>query len=231
MVNVRYAIKQIIPIVFVYIFVGIACGILMVEAGYSALWSAFAGFFIYAGSMQLVMIPLLKIGAPLYTIAIITFLINARHIFYGISFVEGFRKMGKKYPYMILTLTDEVYSIFCSNIYPEEVDEQQADFLIALFAHLLWTGSCIVGALLGEFLPFDMQGIEFSATAFFLVVCVNQWIEFDSKIPVTVGFLSGIGFYFLFGAENFLLPALIVSLIALLILKENIIMPLKKEDV
>lgn len=228
MVNVRYAIKQIFPIVFVYIFVGLACGILMVEAGYSPLWSACAGTFIYAGSMQIVLVPLLKVGAPLYTIAIVTFLINARHIFYGIGFVEKFRKMGKRYPYMVLTLTDEVYSILCSNKYPDEVDEKEADFFIALFSHLLWIGSCLLGALAGEFLPFDMQGIEFSATAFFIVVCVNQWIDFPSRIPAIVGFISGIVFYFILGAENFLLPALSASLLVLIIMKDNILLSLKK---
>lgn len=231
MEDIKFAIKQITPIAFAYLFVGIAFGILMVEAGYSFLWSAFAGVFIYAGSMQIVMVPLLKTGAPLYMIGIMTFLINARHVFYGIGFVEKFRKMGKKYPYMVLTLTDEIYSILCSTTYPEEVDEEKVDFLIALFSHLLWIFSCIIGALVGEFLPFDMSGIEFSATAFFVVVCVNQWMDFGSKIPAIAGLFSGLICYFIFGPESFLLPALSVSLIVLVILKDRIILSLEREGI
>lgn len=229
MENVRFAVKKILPITFAYLFVGIAFGIMMVEAGYSFFWSLFAGIFIYAGSMQIVMVPLLSAGAPLYTIALMTFLINARHLFYGIGFVDKFRKMGKKYPYMILTLTDEVYSILCSNHYPDDVNEKKADFLIALFCHLLWVFSCILGALMGELIPFDMRGIEFSATAFFVVVCVNQWREYRSKLPFFTGFSSALLFYFLFGPEGFLLPALTVSLITLIILRDYIEISLKKE--
>ena len=118
--------------------------------------------------MQIVMVSLMTSGVPLLMIAMMTFFINARHIFYGIGFVAKFRKMGWKYPYMVLTLTDETYSVFCSIQYPEDIDEQKADFYIALICHLLWIFSCTMGALIGETLPFDMTGIEFSATAFLL---------------------------------------------------------------
>lgn len=219
----RFAVKQIAPIIFEYLFVGLAFGILIHKAGYSALWSCLAGVFIYAGSMQIVMVSLLTAGAPLYTVAIMTFFINARHIFYGIGFVDKFRKMGWKYPYMVLTLTDETYSILCSIKYPEGMDEEKADFYIALTCHLVWIFSCTLGALLGEMLPFNMAGIEFSATAFFVTVCVNQWRQFDSHIPAIAGFASAIIFYILLGADSFILPALSVSLIVLVIMKDTLV--------
>lgn len=218
----RFALKQIIPLIFSYLFVGIAFGILIHEAGYSALWAFLSGVFIYAGSMQIVMVPLMTSGVPLYMVAIMTFFINARHIFYGIGFIDKFRKMGWKYPYMVLTLTDETYSVFCSIKYPEDVDNQKADFYIALICHLLWIFSCTMGALLGQMLLFDMKGIEFSATAFFVTVCVNQWRQFDSHIPAIVGFVSAIVFYILLGPNKFILPALSVSLIVLIIMKDTI---------
>ncbi|ABR49142.1 AzlC family protein [Alkaliphilus metalliredigens QYMF] len=218
----RFAIKQIIPLLFSYTFVGIAFGILIHEAGYSVLWAFLSGVFIYAGAMQIVMVSLIISDVPLLMIAMMTFFINARHIFYGIGFVAKFRKMGWKYPYMVLTLTDETYSVFCSIEYPENIDEQKADFYIALICHMLWVLSCTMGALIGEILPFDMTGIEFSATAFFVVVCVNQWHQFESHIPAITGFASAIGFYILLGADYFLLPALSVSLITLTIMKERI---------
>nr|WP_315023054.1 AzlC family ABC transporter permease [uncultured Aminipila sp.] len=222
MKNFRFAVKEIIPIIFEYIFVGIAFGVLLNDAGYSAIWAFICGFFIYAGSMQIVMISLMTSGVPLYMIAVMTFFINARHIFYGLGFVNKFRQMGWKYPYMVLTMTDETYSIRCDIKYPEEVDEEKVDFYIALLPHLLWTVSCTVGALLGEMLNFDMTGIEFSATAFFVTVCVNQWKKFGSRIPAIAGFISAVLFYAMFGADNFLLPALSVSLIVLIIMKDRI---------
>lgn len=218
----RFALKQIIPIIFSYVFVGIAFGILIQEAGYSALWAIFAGIFIYAGSMQIVMVSLMTSGAPLYMIAIMTFFINARHIFYGIGFIDKFRKMGWRYPYMALTLTDETYTIFCSAKYPNEIDEEKANFYIALICHVLWVLSCTIGALLGQLVPFDLTGIEFSATAFFAAVCVSQWRELDSHIPALTGVTSAILFYMLLGPDNFLLPALSMSMIVLLIMKDRV---------
>lgn len=222
-----FVIKQIVPLLFSYLFVGIAFGILIHEAGYSVLWAALSGVFIYAGSMQIVMVSLMISGVPLHMVAIMTFFINARHIFYGIGFIDKFRKMGWKYPYMVLTLTDETYSVLCSIKYPEYVDEQKVDFYIALICHLLWIFSCTVGALLGQMVPFDMTGIEFSATAFFTVVCVNQWHQFDSHIPAITGFVSAITFYILLGADNFLLPALSITLIVLIIMKDTINMQME----
>lgn len=222
MKTLHFAIKQIIPLAFSYIFVGIAFGILMHKAGYSAIWAFLSGVFIYAGSMQIVMVSLMTSGVPLHMVAIMTFFINARHIFYGIGFVDKFRKMGWKYPYMVLTLTDETYSVLCSIKYPEEIDEQTANFYIALICHSLWIFSCTIGALLGEILPFDMKGIEFSATAFFVVVSVNQWRQFNSHIPAIAGFVSAIILYLLLGADKFLLPALSISLMVLIIMKDNI---------
>jgi 4-azaleucine resistance transporter AzlC len=209
-------------LLFSYIFVGIAFGILINDIGYSSLWAFLAGVFIYAGSMQIVMVSLMTAGLPLHMIAIMTFFINARHIFYGIGFVDKFRQMGWKYPYMILTITDETYSVLCSIKYPDNMDEQKVDFYIALTCHLLWVFSCTAGALIGQLITVDMTGIEFSATAFFVVVCVNQWRQFSSHIPAIAGFASAIVFYMLLGADSFILPALSVSMIVLVIMKDAI---------
>ena len=223
MTDIKYAIKQIIPISFAYIFVGIAFGVLMVDQGFSPAWSFFASLFIYAGSMQLIMVPLLVAGVPFYTLAIMTFLINARHIFYGIGFIERFKSMGKVYPYMALTLTDEVFSVLCSTKYPPGVNPKRADFFISFFAHMLWVVSASLGALAGQLIPWDMTGIEFSATAFFTVVVVNQWMEAKSKLPAITGLISALVFLLLLGPDKFLLPALSVSFISLIFLRDRII--------
>ena len=109
----KYAVTKSIPVFFGYIFLGIAFGILMSKAGYGPFWTLAASLFIYAGSMQFVLVSFLAAGAPLGLVALTTLFINGRHMFYGLSFVERFRKMGRYYPYMVFSLTDETYSVLC----------------------------------------------------------------------------------------------------------------------
>ena len=220
--EVRFAIKNTVPIFFTYLFIGIAFGVLTVDAGYSVLFSVTSAFFIFAGSMQLVMIPMMISGAPLITLALMAFFINARHIFYGISFVERFRRMGWRGIYTILALTDETYSVLCSVQYDSGLDEDRAIFYIALLNHLYWIFGCLVGACAGRLLPFDMTGIDFSATAFFLVVVINQWRQYRTKLPFLTAAVCALGFYLLLGKDYFLIPTLTTCLIALMLLHKPI---------
>ena len=220
--ELRFAARNTVPIFFTYLFIGIAFGILATDAGYSVAFSVAAAVFIYAGSMQLVMVPMMAAGASLTALALMTFFINARHIFYGISFVERFRRMGWRGIYMVLTLTDETYSVLCSVQYAPGLDEDRAMFLIALLNHLYWVLGCLAGAYAGRLLPFDMAGIDFSATAFFLVVVVNQWRQSHSKLPFLIAGACALGFYLFLGKEYFLIPTLISCLVALLALRRSI---------
>jgi 4-azaleucine resistance transporter AzlC len=220
--ELRFAVKNTFPIFFTYLFIGIAFGMLMTDAGYGILLTTASALFIYAGSMQLVMVPMMTSSASLFSLALMTFFINARHIFYGIGFIEKFRRMGWRYPYMILSLTDETYSVLCSVQYEEGLDEDKASFLIAMLNHLYWIFGCFIGACAGQFLPFDMSGIEFSATAFFMVVVVNQWREYRSKLPFLTAATCALGFYLLLGKEYFLIPTLVTCLLALIMLRKPI---------
>lgn len=218
----RFAVRNTVPVFFTYLFIGIAFGILMSDAGYSVILTAASSFFIYAGSMQLVMVPMMTSGAPLLSLALMAFFINARHIFYGIGFIERFRRMGWRYPYMILTLTDETYSILCSVQYGEGLDEDKAAFLIAMLNHCYWVLGSFTGACAGRFLQFDMRGIGFSATAFFLVVVVNQWQQYKSKLPFLTAAVCALGFHLLLGKEYFLIPAMIACLAALILFRKPV---------
>lgn len=222
MKSLRFALKQIVPILFSYLFVGLAFGILMHESGYSPFWTILSSVFIYAGSMQIVMVSLMDGGVSLLMVALMTIFINGRHVFYGIGFVEKFRAMGWKYPYMAFAMTDETYSILCSIKYPDSINVQKVDFYIMLSCHLLWIISSTLGAMAGEFLPLDMTGIDFSATAFFVTVVVNQWRSFGSRIPVITGFFASIFFFFLLGPDKFIMPALSVSLVILVVMRDRI---------
>ena len=223
MKELRFALKHTIPIFFTYLFIGIAFGILMSDAGYGVPLSVASALFIYAGSMQLVMVPMMAAGASLFSLALMAFFINARHIFYGIGFIDRFRCMGWRRPYMILALTDETYSILCSVRYDPGLDENRAAFLIAALNHLYWIFGCFAGSCAGRFLQFDMRGIEFSATAFFIVVVVNQWRRYRSKLPFVTAAVCALGFWLLLGKDAFLIPALIACLGVLLLLRKAIV--------
>ena len=218
----RFALKNTIPIFFTYLFIGIAYGILMSDAGYGVGMTAASSLFIYAGSMQLVMVPMMTSGASLLSLALMAFFINARHLFYGIGFIEKFRRMGWRCPYMILSLTDETYSILCSVRYEESMDEDRAAFLMAALNHSYWVLGSIAGACAGQFLQFDLRGIEFSATAFFLVVVVNQWRQYRSRLPFLTAAVCALGFFLLLGKDAFLIPTLVTCTAALLFLRKPV---------
>ncbi len=222
MKSLKFALKSVIPITFSYIFVGIAFGIMISEKNLSLAWLIAASTFIYAGSMQIVLLSLLMSNVSIYIIALMTFVINSRHMFYGIGFVEKFKNMGLKYPYMVLTLTDETYSVMCSLKYPDEVDEEKVDFYIAFIMHMLWIISSIMGYLFGSSIPFDLNGIEFSAVTFFVCVVCSQWLSNKNHIPTITGLLSALLFLRFIGPDNFILPALSISLLILIAAKKYI---------
>lgn len=218
----RFALRQTFPIFFTYLFLGTAFGVLMAEAGYPPWLSGLMAVVIYAGSMQLVLVPLLVAKTSLPMLAVMTLFINGRHIFYGIAMIERFRSMGWRFPYMIHALTDETYSILCSVRYDEGLDEKQAAFWIALQDHSYWILGCVLGTCLGRYFHIGAEGIDFSCTAFFLVVVINQWRESRSHLPAFCGLFFALLFFVLLGPDRFLIPALCASTIALVLLRETI---------
>lgn len=216
--TVRFAFYKTIPVLLGYLFLGLAFGLLLQEAGYSFWWALLSSGIVYAGSIQFVLVEFLSGGTGLLTVAVMTLLINSRHAFYGLSFVEKFRKM-KTYPYMIFSLTDETYSLLCSLKVPEGIDEKKAMFLIALFDQFYWVAGSVLGAALGQVLPFDMTGIDFAMTALFVTIFVDQWREAKSHLPAIVGLCSAAVCLLIFGGSNFILPSLIITVGILMALR------------
>lgn len=217
--QVRFAFLQSIPVMLGYLFLGFAFGLMLQNAGYSYLWAFLSSVVIYAGSMQFVLVTLLSGGASLAYAAVMTLFINGRHIFYGLSFVEKFRKMGKAYPYMVFSLTDETYSVLCGLKVPEGMCEQKVSFWISLFDQFYWVVGSVSGALIGQLVSFDATGVDFSMTALFVVIVLNQWMERKEHRPALIGLGVGLGTLLLLGAERFLLPALMVSMMILLAIR------------
>lgn len=208
-----------------YVFLGLAFGLLLQKGGYSFWWALLSSTIIYAGSIQFVLVSFLTSGTSLPAVAVMTLLINSRHAFYGLSFVEKFRTM-KTYPYMVFSLTDETYSLLCSTKTPEHLDEKKVFFLISFLDQCYWVTGSVLGAALGEILPFDMTGIDFAMTALFVTIFVDQWREAKTHIPALLGLGFSLICLFIFGGSNFILPSLILTVASLMALRQ----PLEEKE-
>lgn len=205
------------PVLTGYIVLGIGFGILMVKNGYDIGLVLLMSLFIYAGSMQYLGISLLTGGAGILQTAIATLMVNARHLFYGVSMVDKYKDAGKTKPYLAFALTDETYSLVCSEEAPQGVNPYKYYFLISLCNHLYWVTGSILGALLGHIITFDTTGIDFSMTALFVTVFVQQWLDAKEHFQAVTGVTATTICLLIFGSENFLIPSMVVILTSLLI--------------
>ncbi len=218
--TIKYAFKKSLPVLFGYLFLGSAFGIMLYGAGYNWIWAVLISVVVFAGSGQFLLVSLLSSAAAIPTVAMMTLFINSRHMFYGLSLIDKFKAGGWRYPFMIFTLTDETYSVNVSiQSVPDNVDEPKARFLIGEFDHLYWILGSVIGSLLGQNLPVDFTGIDFSMTALFTVIFVDLIIDTKSKICGAVGLFCAFICLMIFGTDNFLLPALILTVIMLVAAK------------
>lgn len=218
----KEAFPHTIPVMTGYIFMGMAFGILLGSKGYHFGWAILMSFIIYAGSMQFVAIDLLTGGFHLFYSICITLMVNARHIFYGLSLLDTYKTMGKKKPYMMFALTDETYSLLTSAKPKEGVNKNLFYFIIAVLDHSYWIIGCTLGAILGSMVSINTKGIDFVMTALFIVIFMDQWKGKEDHSPAMVGILSSIVCLLIFGAENFILPAMIVILVILTIFRNKL---------
>lgn len=221
----KIALLDTLPVMTGYLFLGFGFGIIMQQNGFGLPWALAMSMFIYAGSMQYVGVGLLTGGVSLVTAVLATLVVNARHLFYGISMIEPYKGTGKKKPYLIFALTDETYSLVSRDKLPEGVERVPYFFLVSLFDQCYWvTGSCL-GALAGSLIPMNFEGIDFALTALFVTIFVEQWLSTKNHLPALVGVASAVACLLIFGADTFLIPTMVL-IAAILILtrrtgKEN----------
>ena len=213
----RRAFPYTIPVFTGYIFIGIAFGVMYAEKGYSFLWAILMSVLVYAGSGQYLAVNFFVPGILFLHIIFMTLRVNARHIFYGISLLEKFNKIGRKRWYMIFALTDETYSLLCTTKIPRDVDAEKFLFAISILDHSYWILGSAIGAIAGTILPINSQGIDFAMTALFLVIFVEQWFEKKNRIPEVIGVAVALGCLWIFGADNFILPTMIIVIAVLFI--------------
>ena len=211
----RKAFPYTIPVLTGYLFIGIAFGVMYAEKGYSFLWAILMSVLVYAGSGQYLAVNFFVPGISFVQVIFLTFMVNIRHIFYGISLLEKFNKIGLKRWYMIFALTDETYSLLCTTNVPEDVDESKFLFAISVMDHFYWVLGSAIGAIAGTVLPINSEGIDFAMTALFVVIFIEQWMDKKNRIPEIIGVVVAIAALILFGANNFVLPAML-AIVALL---------------
>jgi 4-azaleucine resistance transporter AzlC len=206
-----------IPVMAGYLVMGMALGILMEEKGYGFLWSGFMSLTVYAGSMEFVAVELLSTGSSLISAAVMTLLVNARHLFYGLSLLDKYGSVGKIKPYLIFGLTDETYALVCNGA-PEGTEKKWYYFFVTILDHCYWICGSMIGGMLGAAITFDTTGIDFAMTALFVVIFTEQCLSTKDHVPALIGVGATVLCLVIFGVSNFLIPSMLLITVLLLLL-------------
>lgn len=211
-----------IPIFAGFWFLGLAYGIYMNVSGFSAWYPMFMSMLIFGGSLEFVAVTmLLSSFAPLQTL-IMTLMIQARHLFYGLSMLDKFKGTGWKKPYLIFGMCDETFSINYTAKIPEDVDKGWFMFFVTLLNQIYWVSGATIGGILGSLLSFDREGLDFVMTAMFVVIFLEQWLKEKKHYTALIGVLCSAGCLLLFGAESFMIPTMACILCFLTVFRKPI---------
>ena len=211
-----------IPIFAGFWFLGLTYGIYMNVSGFSFWYPMLMSLTIFAGSIEFVTVNLL-LGSfnPIQALAV-TLMINARHLFYGISMLDRYRGTGWKKPYLIFGMCDESFSINCSAQIPEGVDRGWFMFFVTLFNHLYWFTGSTLGGIFGSFLSFNTKGLDFVMTAMFVVIFLEQWLKEKNHLSSLLGLGLPVLCLAVFGADRFMIPSMLLLLLALTLLRPSL---------
>ncbi len=214
--ELKTAFLDTLPVMAGYLVLGMGFGVLLESKGFGVLWAFCMSLFIYAGSMQYLAVSMLTPGFSLVSAAVTTLMVNARHLFYGISMVDKYKSTGKRKPYLVFALTDETYSLVCDG-------EHSNDYylLVSLFNHFYWVAGSVLGSLIGSLLNFNTNGIDFALTALFLTVFTEQWLSQKRHRYAIIGVVASVVCLVCFGADKFLIPSMLLITVALLMLSKK----------
>ncbi len=223
----KAALPHTLPILAGFWFLGLAYGIYMNVSGFSFLYPMFMSMIIFGGSLEFVCVEMLLSPFAPVQVFIMALLIQARHLFYGLSMLEKFKGLGWKKFYIIFGMCDESFSINYSVEVPEGVDKGWFYFFITLLNQFFWVCSSTLGGLIGSLLKFDTNGISFVMTAMFVVIFLEQWMKEKRHISAYIGLIASVVCLIIFGANSFLIPTMICILVALTVFKK----PIQKKEV
>lgn len=220
--TLKRAFKDSLPILAGYLALGMGFGVMLQSKGYSFWWAILMSCTMFAGSGQYAGVDFLASGASILTTAVMTFIINARHFFYGFSLLDKYKGAGVLKPYMIFGLTDETYSIVCSAKLGDDINHKKYYFLLTALNQLYWITGCVSGAVAGAFLPFDSKGIDFAMTALFIVIIVEQWLGTKEHLPAILGIATTVICLIIFGADLFIIPSMVLIAAELLLFRKKL---------
>ena len=218
----KAAFPNTIPIMAGYLFVGAAYGILVRSLGFPFYAPILISIFVFAGAMQFVLADMMILPFAPVSAFFATLIFNARHIFYGLSMLGKYGKLGKKRFPIIFWMSDETFSVNCSVEVPQGIDKGWFYFFVSVFDYSYWIAGTTIGSIGGQFIPFDTTGIDFVMTALFLVIFVGQWEKEKSHISSLGGLAISLICLVIFGSGNFILPSMIAIILFLTLLRRPI---------
>ena len=211
----KAAFPETIPILTGFLFLGFTYGVYMNVSGFSFIYPMIMSMVIFAGSVEFVTVSMLLSGFDPLQCFLMALMINARHIFYGLSMLDKFRGTGKKKFYLIYGMCDETFSINYTADIPEGVDKGLFMLFVTLLNQIYWVCGATLGGIFGSVITFDTTGLDFVMTAMFIVIFLEQWLKEKHHYSAWAGMLSSVACLLIFGADNFLIPTMICILVLL----------------
>jgi 4-azaleucine resistance transporter AzlC len=215
-----------IPIFAGFWFLGLAYGIYMNVSGFSFLYPMVMSVIIFGGSLEFVAVEMLLSPFAPVQVLVMTLLIQARHLFYGISMLDKFKDMGWKKFYLIFGMCDETFSINYTARIPEDVDRGWFMFFVTLLNHFYWVFGATLGGLVGSLIHFNTDGISFVMTSMFVVIFMEQWMKEKHHVSAYLGLGAAALCLLIFGADSFMIPTMIMIIVLLAALRR----PLEKME-
>ncbi len=211
-----------IPILAGFLFLGMSYGVYMNVSGFSFWYPMLMSIVIFGGSLQFVAVSMLMSPfAPLTTLMMAA-MIQLRHLFYGVAMLDKYRDTGWKKPYLIYALCDETFSVNCAAEIPPDVDKNWFMFFVSLLNQFYWVAGATLGGILGSFVPFNTEGLDFVMTAMFAVIFLEQWLKDKKHYTALIGLGATALCRFAFGPDSFLAPAMVCILLFLTLLRRPI---------
>ncbi len=219
--TLKFAFITTVPVLLGYVTIGLAFGLMLINAGYPWILAPVMSILIYAGAAQYIAIGLFSRNAGLIEIAAVIFFLNARHMVYGLSLIKKYKNTGHYKPYLIFSLTDETYALLTTVKVKDTVNPEKFYFYASLFDQVYWVTGSTAGALAGNIFSFNTKGIEFALTALFIILLIEQYKTQKNKIPFIIAALCGLISLFIAGPGNMLIAAILSSIVILMIFKRT----------
>ena len=206
-----------VPVLTGYLVLGMAYGVLMQAKGYGAIWAFLMSAVAFCGSMQFVAITLLTGAFDPVGAFLMSLMVNARHLFYGVSMLGKYRGMGWAKVPLVYTLSDETFSLVSSVEPPEGMRARDFYLAVSGLDYIYWVGGSVLGALAGKFIRFDTTGLDFALTGLFVVLFIEQVKNQENRRSGVIGMACTVAALAVFGADKLVIPEMILVLVVLLL--------------